>query len=422
MEAREGALTRAVRFIDVLKKRDFLLLWMGQLISQFGDRLNQMALIALIMGKESVAGRATEVSMLFFFMVLPAVVLGPIAGVFVDRWDRKKTMIASDLIRAILVAIIPFAGCLKYIWPIYTIVFIIFALTRFFIPAKLAIIPALVNKNELFIANSISIITTMLATILGMALGGLVIAWIGVNPTLFMDAATYLVSALFLLAVPMKRIEPEGKRFKSFLNDLLKGFRYLANHCTVHGSIIVLFCLMAGAGIISVTFILFLQRQIGVDQKGVGDFIRALGLVGSFSGLGMLFGIGLTGRYEARIKESFLFPLSLILLGGTVFLITLTKSYLLMVVIAFFGGILAPSTLVFINTSIHKITPESFHGRIFSALDIVNNLALLFSILLAGFLATFMEGKTILQILGIVLTTFGLMLYLGGVLLIRRQE
>ena len=97
---------KLVRFRDILKNRSFLFLWLGQVISNFGERLNQLALIALVYKKAP--GSTIQLAKLLFFIVIPVFAIGPIAGVYVDRWDRKRVMIVSDILRGILVLSIPF--------------------------------------------------------------------------------------------------------------------------------------------------------------------------------------------------------------------------------------------------------------------------------------------------------------------------
>ena len=130
------------RFREVLKNRNFFLLWMGQVISQMGDRLDQMALLGFITSRAP--GDTLQLAILMSFTILPVFVVGPIAGVYVDRWDRRKTMYVCDFLRGLLVLIIPLylIDSQKSLWPLYFTVFLLFSLGRFFVPAKLAILPA----------------------------------------------------------------------------------------------------------------------------------------------------------------------------------------------------------------------------------------------------------------------------------------
>ena len=127
------------RFHEVLKNRNFLFLWIGQIISQVGDRLGQMALIAYVYDKtKAQQGSAMAIAKILSFTIIPVFLIGPIAGVYVDRWDRRRTMYISDFLRTLLVLFIPlFLISKNILGPVYLFIFIIFSLGRFFVPAKL---------------------------------------------------------------------------------------------------------------------------------------------------------------------------------------------------------------------------------------------------------------------------------------------
>ena len=115
------------------------------------------------------------------FTILPVFVVGPIAGVYVDRWDRRKTMYICDFLRGLLVLLIPLylIDSQKSLWPLYFTVFLLFSLGRFFVPAKLAILPEMVESKELLLANSLINTTGMIAAAIGFAAGGFVVAKLG---------------------------------------------------------------------------------------------------------------------------------------------------------------------------------------------------------------------------------------------------
>jgi len=156
------------RFREVLKNRNFFLLWLGQIISQLGDRLGQMALIAFVYLRAP--GSAIGIAKILSFTIIPVFLIGPIAGVYVDRWDRRKTMYICDFLRAVLVFTIPFfLFYAKSLVPIYVIIFVTFSIGRFFVPAKLSIVPDLIEKKDLLLANSLVNTTGMIAAIAGFA-------------------------------------------------------------------------------------------------------------------------------------------------------------------------------------------------------------------------------------------------------------
>ena len=150
------------RFREVLKNRDFFFLWLGQIISQFGERLAQMALIGLVYMR--FPGSTIQLAKTLSLTILPVFLIGPVAGVYVDRWDRRRTMFICDFLRSFFVWLIPlFLFLQRPLSSIYILIFITFSVGRFFIPAKLSIIPYLVRKENLLMANSLVNITAMIA-------------------------------------------------------------------------------------------------------------------------------------------------------------------------------------------------------------------------------------------------------------------
>ena len=143
-----------IRYLRQFQNQNFSRLWWAQLISQFGDRIYQMALIGLI--AERAPGSAIQLAKLMAFTVIPVFLIGPVAGVYVDRWDRRTTLFVCDFLRGLLVLAMPFIFIHRdSMVPIYIIVFLVFCLSRFYVPAKMSILPDLVSSENLLMANSL---------------------------------------------------------------------------------------------------------------------------------------------------------------------------------------------------------------------------------------------------------------------------
>ena len=169
---------------------------MAGTISLFGDRLHQIALGVMVF---ALTGSALQTGLVFLAATLPNLLLGPIAGTFVDRWDQKRVMIVSDLLRAALVLAIPFVVEVE-IALVYVLAFIITTVSLFFRPAKSAILPRIVHRDDLTPAYGAIWTGDTLADIMGYPLAGLFVAFLGTELALafYVDAVTYIVSATLL--------------------------------------------------------------------------------------------------------------------------------------------------------------------------------------------------------------------------------
>lgn len=197
-----GERVRRHPYVRLALNGSFSALWAGQLISMFGDRVHQIAIAFLVYG---LTGSAVAVAFVFVAATLPNLLLGPIAGAYVDRWNQRDVMIVSDLLRAAAVLIIPIAAVTS-IYLVYPLVFLVTAISIFFRPARVAILPRIVHEDELLTANSALWAGETFADVIGYPLAGIFCAFLGpALPLAFwLDAATYAASAVLIasIAVP----------------------------------------------------------------------------------------------------------------------------------------------------------------------------------------------------------------------------
>jgi len=407
-------------FIRDIKNQQFMRLWLAQLISQFGDRLNQMALIGLIAEREP--GSASSLAKLFAFTIIPVFIVGPIAGVYVDRWDKRHTLLVCDILRGLLVLTIPFFFIHREsMIPIYIVVFLIFCFSRFYVPAKMSIVPELVPSENILMANSLLTTTGMLAFVLGCALGGFMVDHLGARGGLIGDAITFFCSAALILSmrtdlklrINRKKIISKGKEFlqieKSFLAEIKEGFKYMTSKKEIQFVINMFFILLSAAGAIYVVIIVFIQESFG-------SVTTDLGILAVFLGLGLLLGALIYGKWGDKIAWYKTVFLSL-LAGGimiTVFAISVKNnpSLVLSSVLAMILGIVVGPIFIASNTIIHLTSDENMRGKVFSALEVVIHFAFLVSMLVSAQLAEFVPRFYILIAVGLFFTVVGL----GGLL------
>jgi len=273
----------------LLLSRDFGLIWWGQLISQIGDGVTKLALLWFVY---SVTGSAIKTTVIGLLQTIPPIIFGPLIGVYLDRLPKKPVLIITDLLRALLIGLIPcwIAPSDFTVERLYILVFLHALATSVFGPALTASVPHLVKPAQYTAANAWLQITTSLGVIMGPALSGIGIATINSQSVLCINAVTYVVSAVCLLPVrlPWNRFSAEpSKIFSSPIKDLVDGFRFAKKQ------ILLLLIIIAslhsfGTAAFSTLFPVFGRKMLDLgpvevgylwSALGVGLFLMSLGLI-----------------------------------------------------------------------------------------------------------------------------------------------
>lgn len=267
----------------LLRTRNFSLLWAGQIISQIGDGLNKVALLWFVY---ELTGSALKMTVIGLLQTLPPLILGPAIGVYLDRLPKKPVMIWVDLLRALLVLLIPVLHLFDELTlaRLYVLVFLISIVSTVFGPALASAVPLLVSRTQLTAANALIQTTTNIGMLAGPAISGLGIALVGAQNVLYLNVATFLISALCLLLIQTRQMSeglvPEMVR-RSFLHDALVGFRFIFSSPMV-------FALMISSSLYSfaASAFIFLLPVFAKVHLGLGPV--QLGGLWSSMGVGML--------------------------------------------------------------------------------------------------------------------------------------
>src|SRR5215468_2520454 len=217
---------------EVLKIKAVRRLWLAQVVSVFGDFLAIFAVLSYVAYKlHATAAQVTGISVSF---MIPFALIGPVAGVFVDRWNVKRTMIASDLIRAVLAIGLVFASSLSQV---YAILFLLSAVSAFFMPAQTVTIRTIVPREGLLSANALVQQAFQIMRIISPALAGAMAGWFGAGSCYWLDSATYIYSASMIMTLVIAR-EPvapskDSHPIKSVLSDLTVGVKFIFTHATI---------------------------------------------------------------------------------------------------------------------------------------------------------------------------------------------
>src|SRR2546430_4587655 len=189
----------SVGYMDLLRSnRAFRFLWFGQVVSQMGDWFDTIAVYTIAL---TLTGSTRSVALIMVARFLPSVVMGPLSGVVADRFSRRSIMIASDLVRAVVVLGFLFVRRPDQMWLIYVLTVLQLAFSTFFEPAKTAAIPSIVSPRELVPANAIAAVTWSVMLTLGAAIGGFVTGLFGTNAAFILDSLTFIASAILIGSV-----------------------------------------------------------------------------------------------------------------------------------------------------------------------------------------------------------------------------
>jgi MFS transporter, DHA3 family, macrolide efflux protein len=356
-------LLRRHPYVRLALNGSFSALWAGQFISVFGDRIHQFALAAVVL---TTTGSEVLAAFSFVAASLPNLFLSPIAGTFVDRWDRKEVLVVSDILRAAVVLLIPVAAVVN-IFLVYPLIFIVTSISIFFRPARVAIMPQLVEKDELVTANSAMWIGETIGDVIAYPLAGLFVASLmSALPLAFwLDAVTYIASAVLLMTIVVRpRAADDGaEEAPHFLNELRAGWRFLRNETTLLANTIQASIAQFTIGILTVLTVIYcydVYRDEPIGYSGVWGFMEA-GI-----GAGNLLGGFVIGLVGAKLAKGRAIIIGYALFGLLTFLLAITDHAAIAVGLAFGSGI---ANMIFVIPSqalFQERTPSAMLGRVVS--------------------------------------------------------
>ena len=390
-------------FRKLLRNRNFVLYSVGQAFSQFGDRLVQIVLIGFVYKRWP--GSTFQLAKLLCFTLLPAFVISPIAGVYIDRWNKKYVMVVSDMFRAAAILCIPvFFVYRASVVPVYIILFLTFTAACFFLPTRLSVIPSLVSKEDILLANSASTITWVISGIAGFSFGGLLAEWIGVERSLYLNSAVYFLSAasFFFVLYSSRAAAPAEK---TFFHDFRTGLKTLFSNKKMKFVMFSFFVVSSMIGACYVVLVVFIQETLHTMTKYVGLFSMCV-FIGVFAG-SLIY--GKTGHRVSREKTVFL---SIFLTGISMDIfvagLRMTGSVPFGGIAAFLVGLFLSPAYVTANTIVHETIDRNLRGRIFSSLAVIMNFGFLLFMFLASFLAEHIDRLWILVACASGFAVFGL--------------
>ena len=393
--------------LATFKNKNFTLLWLGGLISMIG---NWVLLAAMPFHVYALTGSALATSGLLMAYIAPGIVFGSVAGVFVDRWDRKRTMVITSLMQAVILLVLTAVTSPQMIWLIYVITFIEATLARFFVPAESALLPSLVGEENLMAANSLNSLNDNLARLVGPALGGVLLGLVGFHSVVIVDAFTYLLAGLLIsfVAAPSREqpVQPEAtstsSRWVQVWRDWLDGLKIVRNNTIIANTFIVIGVALFADAILSAILVVFVQDDMGLSSVEFGWMMTARGIGGLIGGL-------LIAQLSQKFSATQLITWGLAL-SGTILLIAVNIPTLTVVLPSLvFIGVFAIAWIVSIQTVMQTNTEDTYRGRVFGAFGTTSTLLMFVGSALAGVLAD--------QIGSLILMNSAAVIYIGSGLL-----
>jgi MFS transporter, DHA3 family, macrolide efflux protein len=359
---------------------NFRLLGSADAISDFGSRLTNFTALLLINER---TGSAAALALLGILMLLPQVTIGIMAGVVVDRYDRKRIMILSNFLRAGLVASLALVSLGGDLWLLYLLLFAQAVVGTFFNPAHGALLPVALPKEHLLAANSLNQMTFMLMTVLGSAVAGVCIGvfnnyWL----PFLLDAVTFLVSCWLVYLVKVDARPPAASEVKitapgAFFGQLGEGFRVIGTNKLVLGVIVGCAFAMLGFGAINI-----LSLPMNVNELKLPP--EYLGLINFAQVAGMVISSLLLAAKAASMKPEYIVGGGMLILGLMIGTISIVNAPWQLAFLLFAVGLAINPLQAAIVTVLQTQTEDAVRGRVFATFETIVSVANLTSMIFAG--------------------------------------
>ncbi|HEU4416858.1 MAG TPA: MFS transporter [Candidatus Angelobacter sp.] len=361
----------------ILQHRSFRTLWLAQFISVFGDFLALFGVISLITFRWH--GTAVQVTAVTISYMLPLALIGPAAGVFVDHWNVKRLMIASDLIRGGLVLLLVFVHGVPQICVLFALMSVV---SSFFVPAQSIAIRVIVPPEGLLAANSLMAQAFYLVRLLSPAAAGALVQWLTEKSCFYLDVASFVFSASMIsrLTIARPARASSEKTLRSLTQDFLEGNRFIFTHA----GLAFVFIAMAVAMFVLSSFSPLISIYIR-DSLAAGP--RLFGVISAMVGLGMIAGTQFMTRLAKDRSRVHVVLSGLFSLGVGVALLGLFHNIPLAALSTFTMGFAIAFVWVPAQTMSQQETPPPMVGRVSSTFMSLISVAQVLGLLLSGYLA-----------------------------------
>lgn len=382
----------------VFRKRNFSLLWTGQFVETVGNALTSIAASIYVY---RLTGSALSVGLMLMATAAPSLLVGLFAGVFVDRYDRKKIMVTADVLRGILILLVPILVPLSVVW-LYVIVMLISAVSRFFDPAYESILPEVASDEELAAANSLLAISSFGSTAVGFAAAGWIASAADINWTFYANGFTYLFSAacIYLIRVPSIRAE-EDTSASAVIRNLRAGLDTLFHTPVLRGLFGVDVVVLIAFGLWNTLLLPFAITALRASEFEYG-------LQEAMTSIGFVVASLLMARVFDRLQAGAWLAISFLGMGVVGVVYSALESVALAIVLITLSGFFNAPSSIGRRLILQRNTPPDMRGRVSSAFYVAGDVCFLLGMGAAG-LADYMDIRLLVFISALMLILAGLM-------------
>lgn len=388
----------------VFRHRDFTLMWIGQLVSTAGTALTSLAASILVFRQ---TGSALSVGLMLMATAAPSLLVGLFAGVFVDRYDRKKIMVVTELSRAVLICFIPFAVQYGIAW-LYIIVAVTSAIAQFYDPAHESVLPEIAPEEELAAANSLMAISSFGSTAIGFAASGLIASAANIEWAFYIDGLTFLFSALVIFLVRIQRLEiTEEASISMVTRNLRAGLRFLFDTPILRSLFLVYVPVLIAFGLSNSLLLPFSIRALEATefQYGIQEALTSIGFVVASLLMASIFD---------RMREGAWIAIGWITMGVLGVFYARAMSIPLAILWVTISGFMNAPAAIGGRLVLQRNTVREMRGRVNSAFFVSRDILFIIGMGAAG-LADFMDIRLLYAISSLIVILGGIwVLFLPG--------
>lgn len=392
--------------LALMRQRNVCLLVSAGLISSFGDTVLDIALPFYIY---DVTHSAFATGAMFIASTLPVLLIGSVAGVFVDRWDRKRLMVSADLGRVGLMLALLIVHSQETVWIAYVVAFSESAVARFFTPAKSALIPRLVAPEHLTAANALDSMSGNVVNLIAPTVGGAVQVLAGLHGVVLVDSVSFLLSGVLIarLSVPLSARKVSSATDLSLStwgqvwHEWGEGLRLVRKERLVVTVFVVMGLAMLGQGLLTALNVVFVRTVLHGTAQVFGWMVTAAGVGGLLGGLAVT-------RIKDRITPTALMVLGFEAAGLIVVVRTNVPNLPLFLVLTALAPLFITGLAVGMQTLLQRVVPDHFRGRVFAAFGTTTSVLVLVGLGMGSVLGEHLGAVPVLDLAGVLFMGAGL--------------